>query len=458
MSLAFATRARRARVLAAVLGFAAPAGGCTADSGGLAGIAVEAGAPAPTGGAGGAPSGSMEAGAPAGAGGAGGADAARDLQPALPDVGGSVTADVAIAADLAAAPDLPAEAPADRPVLCRPGEFHCEGVVLQACSADGAAFVPVRTCVSAALCKEATGECLPPACALGFQCKGDALQKCNAERTAWEPVRTCGPGLCDAMIGACLQCARNARTCASETTVQICAADGQHATTQPCAGMAPYCRDGACTACKAGGACGDGLCPACESIAACAADCGPLVFQGREARRSNTGDWARDSFKSECGAYQAVRGLSLITSSSQAHAILCTGDDPSHPHGAASGCHAVDFSMASVGWSTDWDVFHYKGECAANEFVAGVAQTPAGALTHILCCPGTVRKQSCAAVVMDGKDDREAGAVAASGDWDPFFYKGECGPGRYVAGVSRTVAASATTIAGAGHALYCCGK
>jgi hypothetical protein len=115
----------------------------------------------------------------------------------------------------------------------------------------------------------------------------------------------------------------------------------------------------------------------------------------------------------------------------------------------------VNFSGADNGNTSDWDSGYYKGECGANEFVAGISQTPSGAVNNLLCCPGQVTKQNCASVVFFTADNREQ-ENPPSGDWDEGHFKGECGPGRYVAGVSRGVNALSPIVAGAVHALYCC--
>ena len=93
-------------------------------------------------------------------------------------------------------------------------------------------------------------------------------------------------------------------------------------------------------------------------------------------------------------------GLSVDASSNQAHAALCSPDSPATVHGAATGCHTLNFAGGDGGTvSSDWDLNYYKAECAPTEFVAGVAQNPSGALTDILCCTGQVTHQACAALI-----------------------------------------------------------
>jgi hypothetical protein len=308
------------------------------------------------------------------------------------------------------------------------------------------------TCASPELCALGAGAACA-ACRTGERrCEGPVLKVCNAEHTGFDTQKVCGPDLCDATAG-CLMCPKNARTCASGTTVQVCAPDGLSMSTQPCTGAGSACRDGKCTSCESTASCGDAFCPAsCESAQSCIADCGRLVFRGQNARRASTSDWAPGEFIGECGSLQAVVGVSA-TLGHMASAILCTLDDDIYKHGATSACHAVAFAPSMGAPGNDWDVGFTKGECPQGEFMAGVAQSKTGELTRILCCPGPVKKQACARQVMWDADGREAGAAAASGDWDYFHIKGECAPGRFVAGISRTAMTG-----GLPHAILCCGK
>jgi hypothetical protein len=198
--------------------------------------------------------------------------------------------------------------------------------------------------------------------------------------------------------------------------------------------------------------------------------CAGLPFKGQEARGIDTGDWAPNSFKAECPFDQAGAGLSLTNGTLGANTFYC-GRTWSNTltHTSLSTCRSVNFSTSSVGWSTDWDPGYFKGECAAGEFVAGVAQNPAGALTHILCCKAPIQKTSCAALNIAAAPvdpfDAANHIVGEPGSallvqvsppylpnrWDWGTYMGECGANRYMAGVSRN------TATGAGHSIFCCG-
>ncbi len=170
----------------------------------------------------------------------------------------------------------------------------------------------------------------------------------------------------------------------------------------------------------------------------------PVNFEFGDARRTtSTGDWAFSNYKSECASGERVTGLSLNPTSRNTRTALCSASgDSRFPHNS---CYARDFSGTPA--NGDWDPWYYKAECGTNEFVAGVAQDTSHSITSILCCPGTVARNSCAALVFDGGDARES---STSGDWDVGSWKGECGPGRYAAGLSRS------TSSGTPHALLCC--
>lgn len=106
----------------------------------------------------------------------------------------------------------------------------------------------------------------------------------------------------------------------------------------------------------------------------------------------------------------------------------------------------------------DWDYGSFKAECGTNEYVAGVSrqstgQSVNGQIDGILCCPGAVTHRECNNVeLLYGQDSRDY----TGPDWDYGYYKGECLPGYYVAGVSAVGDPSLDEMLGAAHALLCC--
>ena len=176
----------------------------------------------------------------------------------------------------------------------------------------------------------------------------------------------------------------------------------------------------------------------------------------------SSGDWAPGDYKGVCPLGAPMYGVSRVPGQTWSEAVECgTPDqvaywDPAGKHGA--GCHAMTVrptdSRNDTDGNWDWDPGSYKTECAANEFVAGVSQASGnGVLTSVLCCPSSVTHQSCDAQVFYNGDSPAAGQP----DWSPGFYKGQCPPGQYVAGISTPALASVGTN-GAAHAILCCSQ
>jgi hypothetical protein len=175
----------------------------------------------------------------------------------------------------------------------------------------------------------------------------------------------------------------------------------------------------------------------------------PMVFSYDNALRAYIGDWAPYNYKAECGVAEPMVGLSKSTDTRWAHASLCRVEDSArYPHDP-NACWPLDFSRDTVRYTFftgDWDIFYYKGECAPDEYSAGVSQSTDGRTQAMLCCRGAVGHNNCAARVIEG-GSRE---TESSGDWDPNYWKAECGEGRYVGGISRH------PDTGAPHAILCC--
>jgi len=176
----------------------------------------------------------------------------------------------------------------------------------------------------------------------------------------------------------------------------------------------------------------------------------PLAFNQGDARRNTWfGDWDPYYYKSESGDGERITGLSRSVNATYAHAALsrADGDGWRYPH---NNCHALVFSSGDnrrTTWTGDWDPYYYKGECAPNEFVAGVSQSSGGQVHAILCCAGFVGHNACSPLVFGGNDARE---TTDTHEWDFSYFKGECGPARYAAGLSRNASY------GDPHAILCC--
>ena len=175
------------------------------------------------------------------------------------------------------------------------------------------------------------------------------------------------------------------------------------------------------------------------------------VFDAGDSRFYNDGAWA-PGYKGQCAAYDWGVGVSAATSTNRTHSLLCstTSFNPNFT-GAQS---TLDIRTTNFGYGThptggDWDFGYLKGECGIDSVVTGLAQDPGtGALNYVRCSyigsPGT----SCRPRVLSSGDAREAPGNPI--DWAEFYYKGECGNGSAIAGISRAVGS------GAVHAILCC--
>lgn len=166
---------------------------------------------------------------------------------------------------------------------------------------------------------------------------------------------------------------------------------------------------------------------------------------------TNPLDWSWNNYKGECGPQVAITGVSRSASAIWTHGIQCGQGLIANNE---SGCYERNMYQYDNrgdndnGW--DWDPNNYKDECAANEFVQGIAQTQSGHLAGILCCPGNVTHQNCSAQVF--YNGNSSAFTSSSPDWDLYYYKGQCTGSQYVAGISTPDDANV----GAAHAVLCC--
>jgi hypothetical protein len=180
-----------------------------------------------------------------------------------------------------------------------------------------------------------------------------------------------------------------------------------------------------------------------------------LAFDSTDSRLAaplDNPNWQGSSHRAECAWRGAVTGLSVNPSTHIAHAAFCTdaSDFSTYSH---QSCHVVDFSAGDNRRSTrsgDWDRGFPKGECADNEYVAGVSQRNGGLIDSILCCAGAVTHSSCTPHYYWKGGSRED---TSTGDWDYGQNKSDCGPGRYVAGVARNIRSGQN---GGADAILCC--
>jgi hypothetical protein len=171
------------------------------------------------------------------------------------------------------------------------------------------------------------------------------------------------------------------------------------------------------------------------------------------------GDWAPGQYKSECSTADWVVGLSSTPFTNRAHSALCAYDGNVNSKLLnPSFSVPVDFSTSSVSRDTtalvgDWDPNYFKGECAFNEAVTGVAQDTSGKLTKILCTRMYEEASflGCYPRIFSPGDNR--GNTAGEPDWAPGYHKGQCdGPAEstMIRGISRHPQT------GEAHAILCC--
>jgi hypothetical protein len=88
----------------------------------------------------------------------------------------------------------------------------------------------------------------------------------------------------------------------------------------------------------------------------------------------------------------------------------------------------------------DWDFCHYKASCAAGESVNGVSEVPGSFARTALCRvhgPGYPGGMNAVLKAETGDSRRAYRAPNGSTDWDPGYWKLECGLSEYVAGTSN---------------------
>jgi hypothetical protein len=165
------------------------------------------------------------------------------------------------------------------------------------------------------------------------------------------------------------------------------------------------------------------------------------------------GDWSPGSYKGECPQNYPVVGLSKYTTPPHSHAVRCA----TQPVAASSGCYIrTMYASENRGFSGsgDWDPGYYKTECGWNEYVAGVSQSTSGVPTGILCCASaSVAHNNCTTEVLGN-------AFSAGSpfyfDWDVGFYKARCSDAT-ASPASKIVGVSSTTASPrTPHSILCC--
>jgi hypothetical protein len=177
--------------------------------------------------------------------------------------------------------------------------------------------------------------------------------------------------------------------------------------------------------------------------------------------RGYTGDgnWAGSDYTGECASTQWGIGVSAAADGTDVpHSLLCATTGFAYNY--TSSQHTLHIAGANDGYGNhtmsppDWDPGFYKGECAVNEVVTGLAQQTNGVLSEVRCsrvaaAPGTTfgGGTNCRARVFSAGNSQEWPGDGT--DWAFGYYKGECAQGSAVAGISKFVH-------GGVHAILCC--
>jgi hypothetical protein len=151
-------------------------------------------------------------------------------------------------------------------------------------------------------------------------------------------------------------------------------------------------------------------------------------------------------FKGQCSPGFQQLGLSKSPATGRTNSILCQMVAPSQFPGTYAAMLAVPGDQRRAGRIGDWDYGYYKLECGNNEYVSGSSENFVTHQFHAVRCsssPG-LGNTGCYTRAFDSS------GAAGDGDWDPGFYKAECAPSEYVAGVS------VDTASGDPHAVLCC--
>jgi hypothetical protein len=191
------------------------------------------------------------------------------------------------------------------------------------------------------------------------------------------------------------------------------------------------------------------------------------VFDAGDDRGNpEAGSWTGAFYKADCSAaYRTMMvGLSATPGSARAHSQLCGSEvqvqsATQNVIEFRTGSFRSDGAGHTIAWgsATDWDVGFFKGQCAVDEAVTGISQETGGRLASIRCSKmpsGMSLGAACETRVFAQGDNR--GSQLAD-DWAFGYYKGQCAAGEAVAGVSAYTSQNGSIIAGAAHAIRCCG-
>lgn len=180
------------------------------------------------------------------------------------------------------------------------------------------------------------------------------------------------------------------------------------------------------------------------------------LFRDTSTMRGDPSDWDSCHGKASCAPGERIRGISKIPGDTGRTALCTQG---SGFGGQVTATLTLDGhadqrrAQRAVNGDKDWAFGAHKLECGDGEYVSAVSEDAAqcsgsNRFHAVQCAKGSgLSSQGCSTRTFGNGDDRGS---QLSGDWDFGAYKGECGDGEYVAGVSVDVSS------GAPHSLLCC--
>ncbi|MFI1766565.1 glycoside hydrolase family 5 protein [Streptomyces sp. NPDC020800] len=147
-------------------------------------------------------------------------------------------------------------------------------------------------------------------------------------------------------------------------------------------------------------------------------------------RVRDTGDWDRGAYKAACPDGLRLTGLSHTSGRG-----LCT--DTGEPDLRASGtAQTVVVDERHVPAGGDWASGYTKFQCPAGSFLTGYS-VRGERLSAALCVPGRVPLSGAGRTVWFDRSDNRPGD-AAGGDFAHGDYKGQCAANEYAAGIAFT--------------------
>jgi len=151
--------------------------------------------------------------------------------------------------------------------------------------------------------------------------------------------------------------------------------------------------------------------------------------QNVSSRMLAQGDWSSGNRKGNCPDTQRLVGLGRSDSRG-----LCT-DTGQPATGTGSWVTVTDERYVTHG---DWASGYNKLQCPDNTFVVGYSVN-GNAMSALLCAPSAASLPITGRNVwFDHGDNRPSSGGSGASDWAPGYYKGQCADNEYLAGVAYT--------------------